>query len=88
MTTREGDFSFEIKNRLGVLNNYSTGWTKELNIVQWNGGSDKFDIRDWDPAHEHMSRGVTLRSEEAKKLSDLLLKCFAEELNDDKKENL
>jgi hypothetical protein len=28
--------------------------------------------RDWDPNHEHMSRGVTLHKDEAKKLFELL----------------
>ena len=31
------------------------------------------DIRDWDPTHKRMTRGVTLRVEEAKALSGLLM---------------
>ena len=27
-----------------------SGWTKEANIVCWNGGSPKLDIREWDRA--------------------------------------
>ena len=70
---RERDeVTFEIKETIGVLNSYPTGWNKELNMVSWNGNPAKYDLRDWDPAHEHMSRGITLHPEEAKKLCELL----------------
>ena len=54
------DVTFEIVENIGIIASYATGWNKELNLVSWNGGAVKYDIRDWDPAHEHMSRGVTL----------------------------
>jgi len=63
---------YEIKRHIGVIAEYPNGWTKELNIVAWNGGVDKYDIRDWDATHEHMSRGVTLHKDEARKLLELL----------------
>ena len=66
------DITFEITEHLGVISAYPTGWKKELNIVAWNGGAEKYDLRDWDPDHEHMSRGVTLHKDEAKKLFELL----------------
>ena len=48
--SRGDDFSFEIKEHLGILGTYSTGWKKELNLIEWNGSNAKLDIRDWDPA--------------------------------------
>lgn len=63
---------FEIKERIGVIKPYPTGWNKELNLVSWNGNSVKYDIRDWDPEHEHMSRGITLYPEEMRKILRLL----------------
>ena len=54
----------EIVKHIGVIREYPTGWKKELNLVSWNGGGVKYDIRDWDPLHEHMSRGVTLTEQE------------------------
>lgn len=59
-----GDFSFEIMAHIGVIQQHQTGWTKELNIISWNGNSPKYDIRDWSPNHEHMSRGITLNEAE------------------------
>ena len=53
-----------------------TGWTKEANIVCWNGGSPKLDIREWDPDHERMSRGITLYEAEAERLARILCKRY------------
>ena len=66
------EITFEIKQHIGVISVYPTGWRKELNLVAWNGGAEKIDVRDWDPEHEHMSRGITLHRDEAKKLHELL----------------
>ena len=40
---------FDLMENIGVLTNKENGWTKEVNIVAWNGGRPKVDIRDWDP---------------------------------------
>ena len=49
-----------------------SGWTKEANIVAWNGGVPKLDIREWDPEHERMSKGITLMEAEAEALAKVL----------------
>ena len=73
----KGDgFTFEITKNLGTLAKLTTGWTRELNLVEWNGNKAKFDIRDWDSEHAHMSKGITLHEDEAKLLSELLNKHF------------
>ena len=72
--------TWEIRKRLGVLStNEKTGWTKEANIVSWNGLPEKLDIRDWNPDHEKMSRGVTLAEGEAKLLKRMLDDLFGGE---------
>ena len=50
------DVTFEIIEEIGIISTQDTGWTKEINLVRWNGGMAKYDIRDWDPYHEKMSR--------------------------------
>lgn len=62
----------EIKEHIGIIAESKNGWTKELNLVSWNDNEPKYDIRDWDPKHEKMSRGITLTEEEAYELSILL----------------
>lgn len=66
----------EIKKHIGVLSEKGSGWKKELNIVSWNNGEAKFDIREWSEDHERMSRGITLTDEEAEELKELLEKVF------------
>lgn len=66
------DIQFEIAEELGVLSESAKGWTKEVNLVSWNGAAPKYDIRDWAPGHEKMGKGVTLTEEEAKKLGEIL----------------
>lgn len=63
---------FEILEHIGIISTHPTGWNKELNIVSWNGGQPKYDIRDWDLDHEHMSRGVTLHEKEMRQIFDLM----------------
>ncbi len=63
---------FEIREQIGVIAEYPSGWCKEVNMVAWNDAAPKYDIRDWDPNHEHMSRGITLHAEEMKKLSEII----------------
>ena len=66
------DIKYEITKEIGVLSESPKGWTKELNLVSWNGKEPKYDLRDWAPDHEKMGKGVTLTEEEAKKLKELL----------------
>ena len=66
------DIKFEITKKIGVLSESNKGWTKELNMVSWNGRDAKFDIREWSPGHERMGKGVTLTRDEAKLLSKLI----------------
>ncbi|MCI5840240.1 MAG: PC4/YdbC family ssDNA-binding protein, partial [Peptoniphilaceae bacterium] len=46
--------------------------TKEINLVSWNDGEAKYDIRNWNPEHSRMSKGVTLTKEETKILKEVL----------------
>lgn len=68
------EVTFEIVEEIGVIATHSTGWRKELNLVSWNGGPAKYDIRDWDPDHSRMSRGVTLKEQEMRQIVELLRK--------------
>ena len=77
---RTQDITFNITRHFGVLDTSQSGWTKEVNLVEWNGTPEKLDIREWDPEHEHMSRGVTLRKNETLTLLDILYRNFGEEL--------
>jgi hypothetical protein len=66
------EIKFEIKENIGILSESAKGWSKELNLVSWNDKEPKYDLREWDPDHEKMGKGMTLTVEEIKKLRDLL----------------
>ena len=67
------EIEFKLVEKLGVLDTHKSGWAREVNIVAWNGKPPKFDIRDWDPEHERMSRGITLHEREAVRLAKILV---------------
>jgi hypothetical protein len=66
------EIKFEIKENVGTLSQSPKGWTKELNLISWNGKEPKYDLRDWAPEHEKMGKGITLTVEDLKSLRDLL----------------
>ncbi len=68
------EVTFEIVEELGVISTQNTGWKKELNLVRWNSGPEKYDIREWDPHHERMSRGITLKEDEMRRVLDIMKK--------------
>ena len=86
MANNNTEVTFEIMEHIGVLDTYDNGeqaWTKEVNIVSWNSGPAKIDIRDWSADHERMSRGITLTEEQAEKLTKSLVERYRakEDLN-------
>lgn len=66
------DFKYDIVEHIGVISENAKGWTKELNLISWNGARPKFDLRDWAPEHEKMGKGITLTNEEFEALKELL----------------
>ena len=66
------EFDFTIVDEIGILSTSTKGWTKELNLISWNGREPKYDIRDWAPEHEKMGKGVTLSEEEFSALKNVL----------------
>lgn len=72
------ELKYEIVEEIGVLSKNEKGWRKELNLVSWNERDAKYDIRDWNPTHERMSKGVTFTVDEMKALFEILKEEFGE----------
>ena len=69
--------TYEIRKHLGVLStNEKSGWKVEANIVSWNNGPEKLDIRAWNPDHVKMAKGITLTSDEARALGLVISDLF------------
>lgn len=70
--TEKGEITSEILREIGTLSTGKSGWNREINIVRWNGGKAKIDIRDWAPDHQKAGKGLTLTGEEVAVLKELL----------------
>lgn len=68
------EFKFEITEQYGQLSTNAKGWSRELTKVSWNDREPKFDIRDWSPEYDKMSKGLTFTEEELRLLRDMLNK--------------
>lgn len=68
--------TFEILKHIGIISN--NGWDREVNIVSWNGGAPKVDIREWSEDHTKMSKGITMTENEAEQLCMILHNYIAE----------
>ena len=85
------EISKEIKEHIGVICSTIRGrkegdaWTKEVNLVSWNGGIPKIDIRDWTEDHERCGKGITLSKEEAKEVMTLLQEYFGKDGEQDER---
>jgi hypothetical protein len=66
------EIKYEVVKKFGIISQSDKGWKKEVNLIKWNDRNPKLDIRDWSPDNSKMGKGVTLSSEEAKKLKELL----------------
>ena len=66
------EIKFEIVKELGVIGEGTNDWKKELNLISWNDGEPKYDIRAWSENHEKMGKGVVLTKDEIKKLKSLI----------------
>ena len=66
------NFNFKVTKEIGVIAKNTNGWALELNMVSWNEREPKYDLRTWDPNHEKMGKGITLKKEELIALKELL----------------
>lgn len=69
-------FTFEILKHLGVISertDYSNNkWSKEINVVSWNGNRPRVDIREWNADHTKMSKGIAFTDAETEQVCMIL----------------
>ncbi len=68
------EIKYEITEHLGVTSETARGWTREVNMISWNGREPKVDIRDWSPEHDKMSKGLTFTKDELVELTKIVEK--------------
>ena len=62
------DIEHEIVTEIAVLSESDSGYTKEINLVSWNGAKPKYDIRSWSPGREKCGKGIVLTEDETEEL--------------------
>ena len=73
------EIQYEIIREIAVLSKSNSGYTKEINLISWNGNEPKYDIRSFSPNREKCGKGITLTEQEVK----MLLKALKNELKDE-----
>ena len=68
----EKGITCEIVRPIKVLSVNERGYTKEINLVSWNGAEPKFDIRNWHPGRVRSGKGITLTKDEIINLLDAM----------------
>ena len=71
------EIQYEIVKEIAVLSTGDSCYTKEINLISWNGKEPKYDIRSFSPNREKCGKGITLNADEAA----ALLKALQKELN-------
>ncbi|ENY70186.1 Uncharacterized protein conserved in bacteria [Mycoplasmopsis bovigenitalium] len=72
MAYKKPEITNKIVRHIGKIAETNSGYTRELNLVSWNNGEAKYDIRDWSEDHARSSKGITLTIEELKSLKAIL----------------
>ena len=54
------EIQYEIVKEIAVLSASDSGYTKEINLISWNGREPKYDIRSFSPNREKCGKGITL----------------------------
>lgn len=62
------EIQYEIVKEIAVLSTGDSGYTKEINLISWNGNEPKYDIRSFSPNREKCRKGITLTESEVKNL--------------------
>ncbi len=71
------EIQYKIVKEIAVLSTSDSSYTKEINLISWNGKEPKYDVRSFSPNREKCGKGITLTADEAA----ALLKALQEELN-------
>ena len=71
------EIQYEIVKEIAMLSASDSGYTKEINLISWNGNKPKYDIRSFSPNRGKCGKGITLTADEAA----ALLKALQEESN-------
>lgn len=68
---KENDIKVEIVDSMGYITMKENGSSQQVNIVKWNGGEPKIDIRNWSPTQTPW-KGISIEPKDLDTLIALL----------------
>ena len=75
----EKGITCEIVRPIAVLSENERGYTKEINLVSWNGADPKYDIRNWHPGRVRSGKGIALTKDEIINLMEALKEVLSDD---------
>ena len=66
------EIKYDIIQKIAVLSQRPRGWERQLNLISWNDGEPKYDLRDWSPDGTRMGKGISMSTEELGVLKGIL----------------
>lgn len=86
--SKTNEIKYDVIQEIAVLSENEKGTSKkELNLVSWNDGEAKYDIRDWmydeNGERNRCRKGITLSMEEFENLKEALLEADDEDDEDE-----
>ena len=67
--------TYDVVRNIGVIAD-NGAWETQVNMISWNHGAPKVDIRKWNVENDRMSKGISLTENEARELVRVLTKYF------------
>lgn len=68
---KEDEFKYDIIKTFGEIPG-NRKWKVRLNLISWNGGEPKYDIRTWSEDGSSMGKGISLSREELLSLRKII----------------
>lgn len=68
---KDEEFKFEILKTFGEIPG-NRKWKIRLNLISWNGGEPKYDIRTWSEDGQSMGKGISLSRDELLELRKII----------------
>ena len=66
------EIKYDIIQKIAFLSQRPRGWERQLNLISWNDGEPKYDLRDWSPDGTRMGKGISMSAEELGVLKGIL----------------
>ena len=71
---------YKIINTLGIISTNKYGWSREVNVIQFDGSDElMYEIREWSPDHKTSGEGIVLSEAEIESVASLIVERFLAE---------